>query len=82
MIKKIVLYGATGKVAWPILNEALARGHQVTAVTRGPGQARFPSHGNLTVEQGDILIGVRDMVGTRTSSQVYAPGDIAQPQGC
>ncbi len=61
---KIVLYGATGKVAWPILNEALARGHQVTAVTRGPGQARFPSHGNLTVEQGDILIGVRDMVGS------------------
>lgn len=59
---KIVLYGATGKVALPILDEALARGHEVTAVTRDPSRAPLPSHGNLRVEQGDILIGVAGVV--------------------
>jgi putative NADH-flavin reductase len=59
---KIALYGATGKVARPILDEALARGHEVTAVTRDPSRAPLPSHVNLQVEQGDILIGVTGVV--------------------
>ena len=58
----IALYGATGKVARPVLDEALARGHKVTAITRDPSREPLPSHGNLKVEQGDILIDVTGVV--------------------
>lgn len=59
---KIALYGATGRVARPILDEALARGHEVTAITRDSARASLPSHEKLRVEQGDIITGVADVV--------------------
>lgn len=59
---KIALYGATGKVAQPILHEALSRGHEVTAVSRAPSRSALPSHRKLRVEQGDVLAGVSGLV--------------------
>lgn len=50
---KITLIGATGSVGSRILNEALSRGHQVTALVRDP--AKLPARPGLTVVQGDAL---------------------------
>ena len=43
---KITIIGATGNVGSRILNEALARGHQVTAIARGA--AKLPARPGLT----------------------------------
>ena len=77
---KIALYGATGNVARSILDEALTRGHEVTAVTRDPSHAPLPSHENLQVEQGDILIGVTALSGATTlsSAQSEHPEDLTE----
>jgi uncharacterized protein len=50
-MKKIVLIGASGFVGTAILNEALERGHQVTAVVRHPEKITAV-HKNLVVKQG------------------------------
>lgn len=59
---KFAIYGATGRVARPILDEALARGHEATAVTRHPDRAPLRSRRKLRVKQGEILTGVADVV--------------------
>jgi len=49
---KLALFGATGHIGHAILDEALARGHQVTAIVRDP--ARLDArHENLDVITGD-----------------------------
>lgn len=50
---KIVLFGATGNIGKVILDEALARGHAVTAVVRDPARVAT-RHAALTVVQGDV----------------------------
>ncbi|WP_407286639.1 NAD(P)-dependent oxidoreductase [Streptomyces sp. BP-8] len=50
----IALFGATGTIGSRILDEALQRGHQVTAVVRDPAKITT-THPNLTVTTGDIL---------------------------
>jgi len=50
---KIALIGATGFVRSDILREALARGHQVTAIVRHP--EKLTPHGLLTAVQGDVF---------------------------
>jgi len=50
---KIVLFGATGNIGEVILDEALSRGHAVTAVVRDPSRLTA-SHASLTVVQGDV----------------------------
>lgn len=50
---KIVLFGATGNLGNVILDEALNRGHQVTAVVRDPARLAT-KHAALTVVQGDV----------------------------
>jgi len=50
---KIVLFGATGNLGNVILDEALHRGHQVTAVVRDPAKLAT-KHAALTVVQGDV----------------------------
>lgn len=51
---KLVIFGPTGMIGTRILNEALSRGHTVTAVIRDP--SRFSvSHENLTVVAGNAL---------------------------
>ncbi len=51
---KILLIGGTGNIGQRILNEALNKGHEVTAVQRKP-EALELKHPNLTVIKGDLL---------------------------
>ena len=50
----IVIYGATGNVGSLVVQEALDRGHRVTAVSRKPEQIEM-RHDNLSVVKGDLL---------------------------
>jgi hypothetical protein len=50
----IVVYGATGKIGLHVVNEALDRGHRVTAVSRNPAKVEL-QHDNLYVVKGDLL---------------------------
>ncbi|HYO54585.1 NAD(P)-dependent oxidoreductase [Archangium sp.] len=49
---KIALYGATGTIGRRIAQEALSRGHQVTAIARNPTDFGV-KHDNLKVVTGD-----------------------------
>ena len=51
---KILIYGATGKVGSQAVNEALNRGHFVTAVSRDPSRITRV-HDRLSAVQGDVL---------------------------
>lgn len=51
---KILVYGATGRVGSRVVNEALDRGHTVTAVSRDPSQIK-QQHASLSTAKGDIL---------------------------
>ncbi|MGW0883056.1 NAD(P)-dependent oxidoreductase [Streptomyces sp. NPDC002671] len=53
-MSKIALFGATGTIGTRILNEALRRGHQVTAVVRDPAKITLTDP-NLDVVTGDVL---------------------------
>lgn len=50
---KIALIGATGMIGQRILNEALSRGHEVTAIARNP--AKVAPRPNLEVKMGDVM---------------------------
>lgn len=50
----IVVFGATGEVGSHVVQEALNRGHRVTAVSRNPAQVKLQHH-NLAVVKGDLL---------------------------
>ena len=50
----ILVYGATGKVGTYVVNEALQRGHVVSAVSRDPSRIS-QRHENLSAVQGDLL---------------------------
>lgn len=49
-----IVYGASGKVGSHVVEEALARGHRVTAVSRDPARITR-THENLQAVRGDIL---------------------------
>jgi putative NADH-flavin reductase len=49
---RIVVFGANGRVGSRIVAEALARGHELTAVVRDPESHSLPSSG-VTVVRGD-----------------------------
>ena len=49
---KIALIGATGFIGSGILREALARGHQVTAIVRHT--EKLPKHANLVARRTDV----------------------------
>jgi putative NADH-flavin reductase len=77
----ITLYGATGRTGSRILEEAISRGHQVTAVVRDT--ARLSSRPGLTVSQGD-LSSVDEIVSSIQGSDAVVsafgppPEDLAQ----
>ena len=50
----IALFGPTGMIGQRILNEALSRGHKVTAIARDPSKIS-DKRPNMTVTAGDIL---------------------------
>ena len=51
--KKILVLGGTGKTGRLLINEALDRGHEVTALIRP--ERRLPAWEGLTVVKGDVL---------------------------
>jgi len=51
---RILVYGATGKVGSLVVEEALQRGHLVTAVSRDPSRIE-KQHENLSIVAGDLL---------------------------
>src|SRR2546425_8936632 len=51
---RIALFGAGGIIARRILDEALRRGHQVTAVVRDPTRFSGPAD-RVAVVQGDVV---------------------------
>ena len=51
---KILVYGATGKIGGHVVDEALNRGHLVTAVSRNPSSIT-QQHQNLSAVAGDLL---------------------------
>ncbi len=51
---RILVYGATGKVGTHVVDEALERGHVVTAVSRDPSRIK-QQHENLSAVAGDLL---------------------------
>ncbi|WP_030614105.1 NAD(P)-dependent oxidoreductase [Streptomyces sclerotialus] len=53
-MSKIALFGANGTIGSRVLDEALDRGHEVTAVVRDPAKLTR-SHPKLTVTAGDVL---------------------------
>ncbi|GER91932.1 hypothetical protein KDW_60940 [Dictyobacter vulcani] len=54
MKAKIALFGATGMIGQRVLNEALRRGHPVTAIVRDPASMDL-SNPNLMVVAGDVM---------------------------
>lgn len=50
----ILVYGATGRVGSHVVDEALSRGHHVTAVSRDPARIKL-QHPNLRAVRGDLL---------------------------
>lgn len=54
-MKKIAIIGASGFVGSAILNEALDRGLEVTAIVRNPDKIKI-SNANLTVVKGDVSV--------------------------
>ena len=52
--QKLIVYGATGRVGSRVVNEALNRGHRVTAVSRDPTRIKH-QHENLSAVKGDVL---------------------------
>ncbi len=50
----IVVYGARGMIGQRITQEALNRGHKVTAIVRNPSHLTL-NHPNLAVKEGNIL---------------------------
>ncbi|PYC75830.1 3-beta hydroxysteroid dehydrogenase [Streptomyces tateyamensis] len=53
-MSKIAVFGAAGSIGSQVVQEALARGHQVTAVVRDPAKVTI-THPALTVVKGDVL---------------------------
>jgi len=54
MIKKIVIFGATGATGRQLVKQALEQGIEVTAFVRNPA-GLDDSHHKLSVRQGDVL---------------------------
>ncbi len=50
---KIALIGATGFVGAPLLEEAVSRGHRVTALVRRP--EKVPARKGITAVKADVL---------------------------
>lgn len=72
---KVALIGASGNIGSAIRDEALSRGHQVTAIVRNPEKITV-TNPNLTVVKGDVLQGKVDELvkGQDAVISAYNPG--------
>ena len=52
-MSKLTMFGASGRTGIPLVNDALAAGHEVTAFVRDPVKLGI-QHERLQVAQGDI----------------------------
>jgi putative NADH-flavin reductase len=80
-VAKIALFGATGMIGQRILNEALTRGHQVTAIVRDLSRLS-EKRPNLEVKIGDVLKPESVAVAVRGNDVVvsaYGPGKGGDP---
>jgi len=71
---RIAIIGATGYVGSALLEEALSRGHAVTAIVRNP--EKLPSHPHLTplaVDITDVEALAAALVGQEAVIHAYAP---------
>lgn len=76
---KLALIGATGFIGSAILQEALNRGHQITAIVRHP--EKLPQHPNLIARKGDVRdeIQVPELVvGHDAVVSSYSPGRVVE----
>jgi putative NADH-flavin reductase len=72
----IALFGSTGRIGKRILDEALARGHHVTAIVRDAAHASSTKL-NLEFKTGDVLKAESVVVATKGNDVVisaYGPG--------
>ncbi len=79
---KIAVFGATGTIGRRIAQEALARGHDLTAVGRDPTRLDI-SHERLTAAKGDVLDASSVAAAVKGHDAVisaYGPGGSAAPQ--
>ena len=78
---RILVYGATGKVGTHVVDEALERGHVVTAVSRDPSRIQ-QQHDNLSAVVGDLLdsISIANLVIDQDVIIVSVRGIVAKPK--
>ncbi len=52
---KVIVFGATGTIGTHLINQALQKGHQVTAFCRDQTKLNQEPHANLHIAKGDVL---------------------------
>jgi len=52
---RLTIFGATGATGTCLVEQALAAGHDVTAVVRDPARLTAPAHPRLRVETADVM---------------------------
>jgi putative NADH-flavin reductase len=52
---KLTIFGATGATGTSLVQQALAAGHEVTAVVRDPSRLAIPAHQRLQVITADVM---------------------------
>jgi putative NADH-flavin reductase len=52
---KLTIFGASGATGTSLVQQALAAGHEVTAVVRDPARLAIPAHQRLKVVTADVL---------------------------
>ncbi len=53
---KVVVFGSTGTIGQHLIQQALEQGHEVSAFCRDATKLVNPSHPNLTIHLGDVLV--------------------------
>ena len=78
---RILVYGATGKIGTHVVDEALERGHVVTAVSRDPSRIQ-QQHDNLSAVVGDLLdsISIANLVIDQDVIIVSVRGIVGKPK--
>ncbi len=73
----LIVYGASGRVGSRVVEEALDRGHKITAVSRDPGRIG-KRHRNLTAVKGDVLdaASVSELIGGHDAVVVAVRGAV------
>ena len=52
---RLTVFGATGGIGTPVVKQALARDHDVTAVVRDPARLAVPPAAGLTVLTANVM---------------------------